>query len=42
MGNFGKQKGQSSDGKGGNEIEDLGKRLAEKQNKNTETYDYFK
>lgn len=42
MGNFGKQKGQGSDGKGGNEIENLGKRLAEKQKQQTETYDYFK
>lgn len=42
MGNFGKHKGQSSDGNGGSDIDDLGKRLAQQKNGKKETYDYFK
>ena len=42
MGNFGNHKGQNSDGKGGSEISNLGKRLADAKKGNQETYDYFK
>lgn len=42
LGNFGKQKGQGTDGKGSSEIEGLGKRLADAKKGNKETYNYFK
>ena len=42
MGNFGKSKTQGSDGTGNSDIENVGKRLAEKKNGKKETYDYFK
>lgn len=42
MGDFGKHKGQGTDGKGSGEISDLGKRLAENKKGKQETYDYFK
>lgn len=42
MGDFGKHKGQGTDGKGSGEIDDLGKRLAEAKKGKTETYDFFK
>ena len=42
MGDFGKQKGQSTSGKGNSEIEDLGKRLADAKKGKNEEYDYFK
>lgn len=42
MGDFGKQKGQSTGGNGSNAIEDLGKRLANAKKGAKETYDYFK
>lgn len=42
MGNFGKQKGQGTDGKGSSEISDLGKRLASAKKGKSEEYDYFK
>lgn len=42
MGDFGKQKGQGTSGKGGSEIEDLGKRLADAKKGKKDEYDYFK
>lgn len=42
MGDFGKQKAQSTSSKGSSEIADLGKRLANAKNGDKETYDYFK
>lgn len=42
MGDFGKQKGQGTDGKGSSEINDLGKRLASAKKGKSEEYDYFK
>ena len=42
MGNFGQHKGQDSDGNGGKEISDLGKRLATAKKGKQEEYNYFK
>ena len=42
MGKFGQNKGQSSNGNGSSEIEDLGKQLADAKNNNKPEYDYFK
>lgn len=42
MGDFGKHKGQGTSGKGGSEIEDLGKRLADAKKGKKDEYDYFK
>ena len=42
MGNFGKQKGQGSDGNGSSEVDNLGKKLASAKKDKKEQYDYFK
>ena len=42
MGNFGKSKGQSSDGSSNDTIGEIGKRLAGLNKPNTQTFDYFK
>lgn len=42
MGNFGKSKGQSSDGSSNDTIGEIGKRLAGLNKPNKETFDYFK
>ena len=42
MGNFGKQKGQGSDGSGSSEVDNLGKKLASAKKDKKEQYDYFK
>lgn len=42
MGDFGKHKSQGTAGKGSNDIDDLGKRLAETKKGKKETFDYFK
>lgn len=41
MGEFGKHKSQSTDGKGGKDIDNLGKRLAESKKDKKETFNYF-